>query len=59
MAVSVLWLFLSVSWFGMQCGNVIIPVHTHFLQPKTICGLQCSHSDSATVYVPFGIAPIV
>ena len=31
MAVSVLWLFLAVSWVGLQCVNVVIPDHTHLL----------------------------
>ena len=29
--VNVLWLFLSVSWVGLQCINVVFPNHTHLL----------------------------
>ena len=28
---SVLWLFLTVFWVGLQCVNVVFPDHTHFL----------------------------
>ena len=29
--VNVLWLFLTVSWVGMQCVIVVFPDHTHLL----------------------------
>ena len=29
--VSVLWLFLKVSWVGLQCVIVVFPDHTHLL----------------------------
>ena len=29
--VSVLWLFLTVPWVGMQCVIVVFPDHTHLL----------------------------
>ena len=29
MTVSVLWLFLTVSWVGLQCVIVLYPDHTH------------------------------
>ena len=29
MTVSVLWLFLTVPWIGLQCLIVIFPDHTH------------------------------
>ena len=28
--VDVLWLFLTVSWVGLQCVIVVFPDHTHF-----------------------------
>ena len=31
MIVSVLWLFLTVLWVGLQCVIVVFPDHTHFL----------------------------
>ena len=31
MTVSVLWLFLTVPWVGMQCVIVVFPDHTHLL----------------------------
>ena len=30
--VSVLWLFLTVPWVGLQCVIVVYPDHTHFLK---------------------------
>ena len=27
--VSGLWLFLVMSWIGLQCAIVVFPVHTH------------------------------
>ena len=30
MAVSVLWLFLTVLWVGMQCVIMVLPDHTHY-----------------------------
>ena len=29
-AVIVLWLYLMVLWFGLQCVVVVSPKHTHF-----------------------------
>ena len=29
--VNVLWLFLTVSWVGLQCVSVVFPDHTHLL----------------------------
>ena len=29
--INVLWLFLTVSWVGLQCVIVIFPDHTHLL----------------------------
>ena len=29
--VIVLWLFLIVPWFGLQCVNGVFPVHAHLL----------------------------
>ena len=29
--VTVLWLFLTVSWVGLQCVIVVFPDHTHLL----------------------------
>ena len=29
--INVLWLFLTVPWFGLQCVIVIFPDHTHLL----------------------------
>ena len=31
MTVSVLWLFLAVSWVSMQCVIVVFPDHTYLL----------------------------
>ena len=31
MTVSVLWLFLTVPWVGLQCVIVVFPDHTHLL----------------------------
>ena len=31
MIVSVLWLFLTVPWVGLNCAIVVFPDHTHFL----------------------------
>ena len=28
--INVLWLFLLVSWAGLQCVIVVFPDHTHF-----------------------------
>ena len=29
--VNVLWLFITVTWVGLQCVIVVIPGHTHLL----------------------------
>ena len=29
--ISVLWLFLTVSWIGLKCVIVVLPDHTHSL----------------------------
>ena len=29
--ISVLWLFLTVPWVGLQCVIVVFPEHTHLL----------------------------
>ena len=31
MTVSVLWLFLTVPWFGLPCVIVVFPDHTHLI----------------------------
>ena len=28
--INVLWLFIMVLWFGLQCVIVVFPDHTHF-----------------------------
>ena len=37
MAVSVLCLFLMVSWVGLQCIIVALPGHTHFYFVMSCC----------------------
>ena len=35
-ADSVLWLFLTVPWVGLQCVIVVIPDHTHLIFDRAI-----------------------
>ena len=32
---NVLWLFLTMSWVGQKCVNVIFPDRTHFFKEQT------------------------
>ena len=32
--INVLWLFLTVPWFGLQCVIVVFPAHTHYFYGK-------------------------
>ena len=38
-AINVLWLFLMVSWVGLQYVTVVFPDHTHFFMSmnKVLC----------------------
>ena len=36
--VNVLWLLLTVPWYGLQCVIVVFPDHTHFLGFMAISG---------------------
>ena len=36
--INVLWLFLTVSWGGLQCVTVVLPDHTHLLFMNIIGG---------------------
>ena len=49
MTVSVLWLFLTVPWVGLQCVIVAFPDHTHLLFIRT----YISDSLASNVAVPF------
>ena len=42
--VGVLWLFLTVSWVGLQCVIVVFPVHTRLLL-GVCCHFQTCHRD--------------
>ena len=41
--VNILWLFLTVSWVGLQCVIVVFPYHTHLLLD------QDNHSEDASL----------
>ena len=36
MSISVLWLFLTMPWVGLQCLIVVFPDHTHLLLDLSI-----------------------
>ena len=36
--INILWLFLTVPWFGLQCVTVVFPDHTHFFVPYAVYG---------------------
>ena len=40
-AVIVPWLFLAVSWAGLQCAIVVFPGHTHFSGRDVIYSQIC------------------
>ena len=35
--VNILWLFLTVSWLGLQCVIVVFPNHTYLLKMSPFC----------------------
>ena len=45
MTVSVQWLFLAVSWVGLQCVVMAFPDHTHilFLLERPCCGISLGY----------------
>ena len=59
MTLSILWLFLTVPWVGLQCVFVVFPDHTHlgntpfFIteQPKTYLLWSCQKVCDALLYL--------
>ena len=51
MTVSVMWLFLTVWWIGLQCVSVAFPGHTHFLSKASQVSIQLPKYNTVSSFL--------